>query len=371
MNTQTYNPGKWRWKFAPGAKEFLQDLVTHWEEIGQLPGAEILKANLSRTLIALPSTPSRPALIIKRYNVRGMSERLKYFLLESRADSEWTALQHLKKAGVAVPKPLAFGEERSGRILLRAGLIMERVPNVRVISKWLHQRPVGDPERIEVLRQLGHQVARLHGAGCRHRDLHSGNILVIQEPVRPQSKVVLIDHHACRIGAVPSERTRRNNLAKLFHSLLSKITHSEAQELLNAYEEAGTVPKWQASTSLQILDDLVHRAHRVEEVRLRSRSKRCWKNSSQFARTVSGGWCVYRRREVPLESLRVFQEKGIDLEPIFKDRPGQRVGGATLKLEKGAQPVVVKQQSCRALWGYIRNRLYPGPRLPAYPPRVR
>ena len=360
MNTPTYNAGNWRWKFAPGAKELLQDLLPHWKELEQLPGAEVLKASLSRTVIALPSTSSRPALIIKRYNVRKVSERLRYLLLPSPAAREWTALQHLKKDEVAVPRPLAFGEERSGRILLRAGLIMEKVLNVRVISKWLRRRPIGDPERIEVLRKVGHQIARLHGAGCRHRDLHSGNILVVEEPVGAQSRVVLIDHHVCRIGAIPSECPRRNNLAKLFHSLLSKITHTEALELLRAYEEAGAVPKWRASTSLQILDDLAHRAHRLEGIRLRSRSKRCWKNSSQFARTVTRGWRVYRRREVPPESLRVFQEGRIDFEPIFKDRPEQLVGGATLELEHGAQPVVVKQQSYRALWRRIWIRVYPG-----------
>lgn len=361
MNTPTNNAGKWRWRFAPGAKECLRDVLENWERLGHLPGAEVLKSNLSRTVIALPPTFSRPALIIKRYHVRGVSERLKYLFLPSRAASEWAALQHLKNAEVAVPMPLGFGEERSGRTLFRAGLIMEKLMNAQVISKWLRNRRIGDPERIEVLRQVGCQIAKLHGAGCRHRDLHSGNILVHEGAIAERPQVALIDHHACRIGAKPSERPRRNNLAKVFHSLLPKITHNEALELLRAYEEAIAVPRWGPSALQQVFDDLVHRVYRLEEIRLRSRSKRCWKNSSEFARTVSKGWRVYRRREVPLESLHVFQEGRIDLEPIFKDQLGQLVGSATLELENGTQAVMVKQQSYRALWRRIWHCFYPSP----------
>jgi hypothetical protein len=125
VTKQTQKSGKWRWKFTPGAEDIIQDLLRYWEMIEDLPGAEVLKSSLSRTVIAFPSTSSRPALIIKRYHVRGVKERLKYMFLPSRAAGEWIALQHLKKAGVAVPQPLAFGEKRSGRLLFHAGLVME------------------------------------------------------------------------------------------------------------------------------------------------------------------------------------------------------------------------------------------------------
>jgi tRNA A-37 threonylcarbamoyl transferase component Bud32 len=361
MTIQTHKTGKWSWKFAPGAEEIIQDLLRHWDMIEEMPGAEVLKSNLSRTVIAFPSTSSRPALIIKRYHVRGVKETLKYLVLKSRAASEWTALQHLKTSKVAVPRPLAFGEKLSGKILLGAGLVMEKLSNAQGISQWLRERGTGHPVRIEVLRQVGYQVARLHGARCRHSDLHTGNILVQDGGPDDKPRVVLIDHHVCRIGKMPSERQRRNNLAKLFHSLLPKITHSESMELLRSYNEANAAPKWNVSGLQRVLDDLVYRAHRLQEIRLRSRSKRCWKNSSQFARTVSRGWRVYRRREVPIDSLHVFQEGRINLESISEDQSGLDIGGATIELEKGAQPVVVKQYNYRGLWRRIWHRVYPSP----------
>ena len=361
MAIQTHKTGKWSWKFTPGAEEFLQYLLKRWETIEDLPGAEVLKSNLSRTVIAFPSTSSRPALIIKRYHVRGLKERLKYVLLLSRAASEWTALKHLRTTEVFVPRPLAFGEKRSGRILFSAGLIMERLPNARGVSQWLREKRVGDPVRLEVFRQVGYQVAKLHGAGCRHSDLHAGNILIREGGLEDKPQVVLIDHHVCRIGAMPSERQKRNNLAKLLHSFLPIIKHSEALELLRAYKEACGAPKWKVSTLQRVLDDLVHRAHHLEAVRLRSRLKRCWKNSSQFARTISKGWRVYRRREIPLDSLQVFQEGQINFEAISEAPLGVLVGETTLELKKGGQPVVVKQRSCNGFWRRIWYRFFPGP----------
>lgn len=361
MTKQTYKSGKWRWKFTPGAEEIIQDLLRHWEMIEDLPGAEVLKSSLSRTVIAFPSTSSRPALIIKRYHVRGVKETLKYLVLKSRAASEWTALQHLKTSNVAVPRPLAFGEKLSGKTLLGAGLVMEKLSNAQGISQWLRERGPGHPVRIEVLWQVGYQVARLHEVGCRHSDLHTGNILVQGGGPDDKPRVVLIDHHVCRIGKMPSERQRRNNLAKLFHSLLPKITHSEAMELLRAYNEANAAPKWNVSGLQRVLDDLVYRAHRLQEIRLRSRLKRCWKNSSQFARTVSKGWRVYRRREIPLDSLQVFQEGQINFEAISEAPSGVLVGETTLELKKGGQPVVVKQLSYDGFWRRIWHRFFPGP----------
>lgn len=361
MTKQTHKSGKWRWEFTPGAEEIIQDLLRHWEMIEDLPGAEVLKSSLSRTVIALPSTSSRPALIIKRYHVRGVKETLKYLVLKSRAASEWTALQHLKTSNVAVPRPLAFGEKLSGKILLGAGLVMEKLSNAQGISQWLRERGAGHPLRIEVLRQVGYQVSRLHGARCRHSDLHTGNILVQDGGPDDKPRVVLIDHHVCRIGKMPSERQRRNNLAKLFHSLLPKITHSESMEFLRAYNEAGEAPKWDPLMLQRVLNDLVYRAYRLQEIRLRSRSKRCWKNSSQFARSGSRGWRVYRRREVPLDALRVFQERQPKFEANFQDRQGIRVTGDTLKIKGGAQPVVVMQDSGKSLWRRIWHRVYDGP----------
>ena len=361
MTKQNNNTGKWHWRFTGNAEELIQDLLQYLERFEDFSDGEVLKSSVSRTVIAFPSASSQSGLIIKRYNVRGFKETLKYFFLNSRAFSEWTALRHLQTFDVAVPRPLAFGEKKSGEILMGAGLVMEKLTDTQGINQWLWDRRAGHPERIEILRQVGYQVARLHDARCRHSDLHSGNILIQEGEPKGKPQVVLIDHHVCRIGKMPSERQRRHNLAKLFHSLLPKITHREAMELLRAYDEARAMPKWGTSGLQRVLDDLVCRANRLQEIRLRSRLKRCWKNSSQFARTVSKGWLVYRRREIPLDSLQVFQEGQINFEAISEAPSGVLVGETTFELKNGGKRVLVKQCSYNGFWRLMWYRFFPGP----------
>mgnify|MGYP002395286792 CR=1 FL=1 len=360
MTKQIYISGQWRWKFAPGSEEIIQKLLRHWERIETFQGVDVLKSSLSRAVIALPSTSYGPALIIKRYNVRGVKEKLKYLFFKSRAFREWTALRHLQTFNIPVPRPLAFAEKKSAKILLAAVLVMEKLTDAQGISPWLREKDQQHPERIEILRQVGYQVARLHGARCRHSDLHAGNILVQYEGPDGEPRVVLIDHHVCRIGRMPSERQRRKDLAKLFQSLLPKITHIEAMEVLRAYNEGGEALRWDPSKLQKVLNDLVYRAYRLQEIRLRSRSKRCWKNSSQFARSNSNGWRVYRRREIPYDALHIFQKRPVKIEANPLD--GQEIGisDETLKIRDGAQPVAVMQYRSKGLWERIYHRIHRG-----------
>jgi glycosyltransferase involved in cell wall biosynthesis/tRNA A-37 threonylcarbamoyl transferase component Bud32 len=362
MAAKRYKFEKWRWEFAKGAEETLKDLARHWEDLKIYPDIETLKSSPSRTVLSVPPKVSRPALIIKRYHVRGSTERLKYFFFPSRAAREWIVLRHLRKAGVAVPKPLGFGEARSGRILLGAGLVMERSLNAKRISDWLRRMPVGNADRLEVIRQVACQVARLHDSGCRHNDLHAGNILVCEAPAKKKPWIVLIDHHACRIGPMPTERQRRKNLGKLFHSLLPKIAQSEALEFLRAYGQSTVAKSWDAEGVQRMYGRLTEEARRLQKVRLRSRSKRCWKNSSQFARTKSAGWHIYRRREVPLAALRAFQREGVNAKASGGDRYGIFRRDASLELEGGAaRSVVLEVQSYGGFWRCVWRCFIPGP----------
>jgi len=111
----------------------------------------------------------------------------------------------------------------------------------------------------------------------------------------------------------------------------------------------------------RVLNDLVYRSYRLQEIRLRSRSKRCWKNSSQFARTYSKGWRVYRRRESLLDAYHILQKRQATFEANPQDREGIRISDDTLKIKDGAQPVVVMQYSVKGLWRRIWNRIHGGP----------
>jgi serine/threonine-protein kinase RIO1 len=115
-----------------------------------------------------------------------------------RARREARILRHLKRAGVRVPRVLGV-ERRDGAWVVA----MERIEGARDLARYLMEKP--NPASLARLaRDLGIQVARLHGAGIDHRDLHAGNVLIDEH-----GRVWLIDFHSAyrrRLGRPPLER---------------------------------------------------------------------------------------------------------------------------------------------------------------------
>lgn len=350
----------WHWHLEPGRAASLAPIIDRWDGLESWPGASVLKSNPLRTVIALPPENDRPALIVKRYHVKEGRERLKYLLFPSRAKREWRALRRLRRAGVAVPEPYGYGEEREGRSLLRAGLLMERIGDATPLPRWLAQN-LSLERRGEVLRRVGCEIARLHDAGADHSDLHAGNVLVRGSGLGETPAVSLIDHHAIRSYPwIPGLR-RVSNLARFVHSLGGALTRQEWMLFLIGYEEARRGRRWGRDRLPRILERLAARAQRLELVRLRSRSRRCWVTSSTFVREESPGLVVYRRREIEFASLLPLLSDDLELAPIFKERPGYRVGATAIAGPAGAIRVAVKVHDERSLARRVLQRILGGP----------
>ena len=330
----------WQWSRSLPAPPYLDEVIGRWGDLAALPGSVVLKSNASREVIALAATPTRPSLIAKRYHVRPR-ERWKYLLWPSRARAEWRALAHLRSAGVSVPCPLAAGERRRGPWLVAGGLIMERITDARSLPAWLET--CEDPaRRAAVAEELGVQIARLHAAGCDHGDLHGGNVLVRTHGVPGKSQVVLLDHHVVRIlGWLPGWR-RLQNLSRLVHSIDDCWTRDEWLGFLAGYDAARDDESWGRERLAAFHEKLARRARRVERVRLRSRTRRCWLNTREFCRDRVGSLRVYRRREIPLAPIQHVLREMPALDPVYKERAGYRVGGLDLALPDGELAVVVK-----------------------------
>lgn len=371
--------GRWRWAFAPALETVAQEspggasnpvwtqvqrVTEGWGSLEALwPGARVLKSNALRTVLDLPTGPD-VGLVVKQYHLRHTPDRLKYLIVPSRARAEWAALTRLAAAGVPVPRVLAYGEQRRGPVLVRAGLIMERLEDVTPLATWLddaHREPC---ERRSLLGLVGRTLAGFHQAGARHSDLHSGNILVSPSTHGSAGwQVHLIDHHVCRFGfGAPRDHRRRRDLAKFVQSMLPSFAPGELVDLLTAYDDARQPPRqWAARVDggvAAVGRDLEARARRLETVRLRSRSKRCWKNSSEFVREDRRGWRVYRRRSLEGADLEPFLSGQVHLDPEFKRRPDSAVGVARLG---SGQFVVAKTRKLTRWWRRLAHLVVPGP----------
>lgn len=345
----------WEWRFTESLGEHdgrarLARVLDEWEHLEDRPGAVVLKANRQRQVIALPGSDGLPDLVVKRYRMVKTIDRVKTLCFASRAEREWQALRHLARVGIAAPLAIAVGEQRAGPVLVGAGLVMLRVPDATVFPEWWSEAEV--EAREPALRAVGELVGSLHASGLDHADLHLGNVLM---PDRGSGAPVILDLHSARIGAFVPPARRTANLGQLYHSFGTSWTRRERHRFLEAYRTR--VPEERRDPE-RLDARLLALAKKREQVRLASRSRRCWKNTTEFVKERRGAWLVHRRRDFDPNDLEALLSPRIELTEVYKRRGEQFVGRFELPSRTS---VVVKGRDEPTLWRRLVDRLLPSP----------
>jgi tRNA A-37 threonylcarbamoyl transferase component Bud32 len=205
------------------------------------PGAALETLHWGRNYIyraELHTAGGTLAVAVKQFRPQGWADRLRRRLRGSKAWRSWQAACVFQQAGIPTAAPLLLLESvrpdgpslfvaehlagvTESRYVFRAveeGSLSERFP-------WL------DYEGF--LRQLGSLLRRMHEAGCWHRDLSIGNVL-LQRPAAGSGPAVpelfLIDLNRARLGRQPTVSERTRDLCRL------RIFEPAHQELfLRAY----------------------------------------------------------------------------------------------------------------------------------------
>lgn len=107
------------------------------------------------------------------------------FLGRSKVRREFENLRWLRAHGLDAPEPIAYGEERRGRWLLRSFLLSAAVRDALPLDAFIRDRLPGmsppataRAARRELLLRLADSVRRLHDARFVHHDLFWRNILL-------------------------------------------------------------------------------------------------------------------------------------------------------------------------------------------------
>ena len=133
--------------------------------------------------------PDGPVLFIKKYWVRGIRDLRRTWLRgaffgRSKVKSEYENLEFLRAAGLGAPRPLAFGEERRSRALLRSFLITEGIRNPRTLTDFVREELSGAGDagkrarRRRLVENLADYTRRLHEQRFVHHDYFWRNILL-------------------------------------------------------------------------------------------------------------------------------------------------------------------------------------------------
>ena len=166
-------------------------------------GQVVAESRTSQTIrIELPRGDG--AVYLKRYLYPRFYWR--HALRMSRARREWRSLQQLAELGLPVPTPVAWGEERRYRRLLRGFVATLAVPGGRSLQDALVEDSAsGSMAEARLARRLGRLVAYMHRVDFAHGDLFLRNI-VVEGTLQRLVGLYLIDAPRGRMGASPARR---------------------------------------------------------------------------------------------------------------------------------------------------------------------
>ena len=152
----------------------------------------------------------------------------------------------LETARVSASRPLALLERRLFGVVISSCFIFEPIEGVTLRDYLLEPRKA--PERHELWAAIAVEVARLHSASVRQRDLKAPNVIVREKPAGSLASglpisVGLIDLEGMRLlRSPPSLRIRARDLARLAASLLAaEVSPEDWSFLLERYLETGIV----------------------------------------------------------------------------------------------------------------------------------
>jgi tRNA A-37 threonylcarbamoyl transferase component Bud32 len=168
------------------------------------------------------------------------------FFGRSKVRREFENLRWLRAHGLDAPEPIAYGEERRGRWLIRSFLLSAAVPDALPLDAFVRDHlprlspPAAQLARRELLDRLADYVRRLHAAHFVHHDLFWRNILLSGAQL---DHFYLIDAHKGRRWRPWAETaSRAKDLATLDAPAPWFFRRSERLRFLLRYRQHARLP---------------------------------------------------------------------------------------------------------------------------------
>ncbi len=271
----------------------------------------------------------RPGLDVhvKHYHPADARSRARSMLRASKARAEAERTREAAARGVPTLEILAFGEASAGTGARGSYLVTRTLDGARPLSAYLEgELPLFAPARRTRIRRrlavaLGELLARMHGAGVVHADLHPGNLLLRLRP-DDEPDLYVIDLFAVRFGSPLDWPRSRDNLVILNRWFVLRATRADRLRCWRAYAAA------RALVCGSRLNDVT--AREIEERTAisnlcfwRSHDRRCLGGNRWFRRVHSGAARGYATTDLDAAVLA----------PLLADpdEPFRRPGAVVLK----------------------------------------
>ena len=290
-----------RWRAAADFAEALPLLgLEKVRRPERLAEAELVRDRTVRTVARLPhpAGADRPCLYVKRHKFSMLRRPLRSVLGRTKAAHEWRMARALLERGIPTCRLLAVAEPREGLLRREAFLISEEIPGAVELRDYLAAgswRMQGPSVKQQLIEELAELVVRFLRAGFYHHDLHAGNVLIA--PGRaPGRRLFVVDLHS-----VWRRRPTRRRVLRMLVMLADStkacgVSSGDRVRFLRAVLARWTGTDPARKQSVRNWAQEARSAWRKHHFRhMRSRTRRCTVESSEFTRDLAGRFRLWRR----------------------------------------------------------------------------
>jgi len=306
--------------------------------LAEISTCQIVKANIRRQVFHLQTLEN--GYFLKCSVLVRPKDRVRHILLPRRRWAEWHNLHRLRRARVPAARPMAKGQSASSQPRYYF-ILTGQVEGVHIPCNCFDNAC-----------NLGDYAAFLHRKKVYHADFNRKNFIL-----NPRGQICLLDAQQVYFPPWMPRWLRVNNLGRLsFNFCTLDDPKPWVRELVAGYNRS-------ASMNVSAAEVLAA-ARRHRQHRLRSREKRCCKNSTEFEVLKNTGLRGFKRRDFNWGSqeLQLAENKGFPLK-------GAHViayRGVCLKKQRRK---LLHQNRCLASWKMSRAlavRGIPVPRALGY-----
>ena len=208
-------------------------------------------------------------IYLKRFGYPGVKELVKRWIIRrSRYGAgiyDFLGAQRLAEKGIAVPRPIAYGQIFNWLGEKRSFAIIEELPGSdsleRLLPNWNQKKKEYAllRDKKELIRQTAHLVRQLHQSGYNHRDLYLCHIFLSRDG-KGCERLNLIDLQRVFQPLILKRRWQVKDLAQLYYSSRDYFRYKDMMQFMHEYFDNHRLTNYQK----RLIRSVYRKAGRIE-----------------------------------------------------------------------------------------------------------